>query len=122
VNQSQTIGSITMRIGWRMEWSPNNSVPNVNERSVHHDPSRDILAGIMSEMSPLYHKSDEASYVASATPCGSGKACIIGELFKTRMQQGNFATLRDLDWARGNESNLHNMVIEKAAHLRLLYV
>lgn len=60
---------------------------------------------------------DEATYWASATPCGSGQACIVGSLFKQRVKtQGNFAVLRDLDWMSSGVANCTTWATRKPAN------
>ncbi len=104
VNQSQTVSSITMNIGWRLEWSVTTPFPTTAQ-DIYSLVMTNTSSGNNADNVALLHISDESAYWASATPCGLGQACILGGLFKTRIQQGNFAVLRDLDWSVANESN-----------------
>lgn len=103
INQSQSVGSGTMFIGGRFEVSvtSDNTTTTANWgiilQAVNADSQTSNIA--------FYHISDEAAWEASATPCGSGKACIVGSLFNTRIKQANFKVLRDLDWQLSNTAN-----------------
>lgn len=57
--------------------------------------------------------SDEAGYWAAAAPCGSGQGCIIGAMFKTRVQQGGWSVLRDLNWGLANVGNCSTWATRK---------
>lgn len=106
VNISQTAASATMVLGWRIE--TNVTTPQATTTSDSWFMKLTATgAGTLqgANFAMLYNGAggagtgDEAAYWASATPCGSGQACIVGALFKQRVKtQANFAVLRDLDW------------------------
>jgi hypothetical protein len=102
VNQSQTVGSETMRMGGRYELSTvdataTNAQWNILEAST--------VSGNQASNFAFFHIGDETAYWSSAAPCGKGEGCIIGSMLKMRIQQANLAVLRDLDWTLGNISN-----------------
>jgi hypothetical protein len=103
VNQPQTVDSTTMYLGARLEWSV--GIPETASTFDLYTLNVQAAANLGSTNFALYHVSDESLWVNSAIPCGSGQACIVGTLFKTRIQQANFKVLRDLDWTAGNGSN-----------------
>lgn len=96
VNQAQTVVSGTMNMGIRIRVSAVDGVTNF--------PAQWLLlqtatsTGNRAGNFAMYHIADEAAYWASAVPSGLGQASIAGTLFTTRIKQGGFGVLRDLDW------------------------
>lgn len=112
INQSQSVSSGSFCMGGRFEvavtddnttttasWAANLQSRNNDDSSCGSTHMAFFFSGAS------VGGGEETAFWNSATPCGSGKACIIGAMFKQRIQQANFAILRDLDWQYGNISS-----------------
>lgn len=103
INQSQTVASTTLSMGFRIEVSATDTgTSTVAQWQILLNAISGTLSGIA-----VFHINDEAAYWISGASCGGAqaKACLIGTQFKTRMQQANFRVVRDLDLASGNVSS-----------------
>lgn len=124
VNQSQTVASTSMIGGVRLEWSVTApfSIQNTDA-----DVYSFIITATGSGSSHaqnfafIYNGTggpgagDETLWWNSASPCAGsfGQACIASPLFRTRIQQANFAVLRDLDYSNGNQTNCSTWATRK---------
>lgn len=112
INQSQAVSSGSFCIGGRFEvavtndnttteasWSTNLQARNNDDSPCGSSHMAMFFSG------NSVGGGEETAFWNSAAPCGSGKACIVGAMFKQRIQQANFAILRDLDWQFGNVSS-----------------
>lgn len=102
VNQSQTVGSETLNIGARFEVSFTDGPAITSQLPALIVIEEATTGGNQAANFAAFHINDETAYLASATPCGSGKACLVGSQFKARVQQANFKVVRDLNWTNAN--------------------
>jgi len=112
VNISQTATSGTIVMGGRFETNITTPFPTttsdawaIQEISTNNSPQTAANFAFLFTGTGGAGAGDETLYWNSAAGCGNGQACIVGQLFKSRIKQGNFATLRDLDWIDTNTSN-----------------
>jgi hypothetical protein len=104
VNQSQTVASETMNLGWHLEWAVTTPFGGTLQDQYSIQVISTSSGNNLDQMAIIY-KADEPAYWASATSCGNGQACILGTLWKERVKtQAGISRLRDLDLLGGNSN------------------
>ena len=105
LNSFLTVGSEVMTMGIRYEFS----FSNVDNDSGNSSGLMNLQVSITASQigDPIQNISlvpygEEQNYWNSVLPCGSGQACIIGSAFRTRVRQGGWSVMRDLNFLYAN--------------------